>query len=82
MSNTTFISEVERVPAEMRVQLTLDVDEVRALGDIARATIDASVLTPDVVPEATAANAENIYKWANRAANTLDLVTRKPDAQE
>jgi hypothetical protein len=84
MSDTTYVHEVTQ-RKQLRVSLTMDADEARALADIASAAIDAAILLPggsgeDSVVEG---NAINVYNWATRAAATLDRAAgTTPDDQE
>lgn len=73
MSDTTYIHEASQ-GKEFRVSLTMDTDEVRALGEVAAAAIDASMLLGGDVDNPVLANAEAIYKWADNVANTLSTV--------
>jgi hypothetical protein len=50
----------------------MDAAEVRAMADIASAAIDGCVLSPDENNETVLGNAGNVYKWATKAANTLE----------
>jgi hypothetical protein len=51
----------------------MDADEARAMADIASAAIDGCVLSPEgEISEAVLGNAENVYKWAIKAASTLE----------
>jgi hypothetical protein len=58
----------------LRVTLTMDAAEARAMADIASAAIDACVLLTNYAGEndTVQGNAENVYRWATKAANTLD----------
>ena len=73
MSDTTYVHEVTQ-RKQLRVTLTMDAAEARALADIAAAAIDASVLLPaeEDDSEVVLGNATNVFNWANRAAETLD----------
>ncbi len=71
MSDTTYVHEVTQ-RKRLRVSLTMDGDEARALADIASAAIDASVLIEGDVDSVVLGNATNVYQWATRAADTLD----------
>lgn len=73
MSDTTYVHEVTQ-RKQLRVSLTMDAAEARALADIASAAIDAAVLLPDDEGEAEVlmGNATNVYNWATRTATTLD----------
>jgi hypothetical protein len=74
MSDTTYVQEITRGHG-IRVTLTMDASEARAMADIASAAIDACVLLTNYEGEneAVQGNAENVYKWATKAAHTLDL---------
>lgn len=73
MSDTTYVQEITRGRG-IRVTLTMDAAEARAMADIASAAIDGCVLSPEgEIDEAVIGNAENVYKWATKAAHTLDL---------
>lgn len=84
MSDTTYVHEVTRGPG-VRVSLTMDAAEVRALGDIAAAAIDGAIMLSDGEDRSTiVGNAENVYKWADKAANTLEFtegLTRTDDQE-
>jgi hypothetical protein len=71
MSDTIYVHEVTRRPG-LRVSLIMDAAEVRAMADIASAAIDGCVLSPDEISETVLGNAGNVYKWATKAANTLE----------
>lgn len=73
MSDTTYVHEVTQ-RKQLRVSLTMDADEARALADIASAAIDATVLLPggDGEGSTVEGNAINVYNWATRAAATLE----------
>lgn len=72
MSDTTYVHEVTQRQG-LRVTLTMDAAEVRAMADIASAAIDGCVLSPEgEIDDAVLGNAENVYKWATKAANTLE----------
>ena len=71
MSDTTYVHEVTQ-RKRLRVSLTMDGDEARALADIASAAIDASVLIEGDADSVVLGNATNVYQWATRAADTLD----------
>lgn len=72
MSDTIYVHEVTRRPG-LRVSLIMDAAEVRAMADIASAAIDGCVLSPDgEISEIVLGNAGNVYKWATKAANTLE----------
>lgn len=86
MSDTTYVHEVTRTK-QLRVSLTMDAAEARALADIASAAIDAVVLLPadsaEDESEVILSNATNVYNWATRAAITLDrAVGLGPDDKE
>lgn len=80
MSDTAFIHEIRPGTPVTRVQLVMDIDEVMALGLVAGAAIDASVLVADMVDEDTADNAMEILRWTARAAEALNILT--PDGKE
>ena len=82
MSDTTFIQEVKPGVPLTRVTLTMDLDEVMALGLVAGAAIDASVLVNDVVDEDTATNAQEILRWSARAVEALLALTPAADGKE
>lgn len=71
MSDTTYVHEVTQ-RKRLRVSLTMDGAEARALADIASAAIDASVLIEGDADSVVLGNATNVYQWATRAADTLD----------
>ena len=79
MSDTTYIQEVTRGDNRIRVSLTMDADEARAMAEIAAAAIDAALLIEGDLEAPLLKNAENVFYWANRAASTLD---RSTGAQE
>jgi hypothetical protein len=82
LSDTTYVHEVTQ-RKQLRVSLTMDAAEARALAEIAAAAIDASVLHPSEDSEIVLGNAENVYRWANRAAETLERASGAgPDGQE
>jgi len=72
MSDTTYVHEVSQRQG-VRVCLTMDADEVRAMADIASAAIDAALLIEGDVDSLVAGNAQNVYNWATKAANTLSF---------
>jgi hypothetical protein len=72
MSDTTYVHEVTRVRG-LRVALTMDADEVRALAGVAAAAIDASVLIDGDVSPVVTGNAQKIFEWSLRTAEILDL---------
>ncbi|HSU47477.1 MAG TPA: hypothetical protein VLJ40_11230 [Arthrobacter sp.] len=72
MSDTIYVHEVTKRPG-VRVSLVMDAAEVRALGDIASAAIDASLLIEGDTDSVVVGNAENVYRWATKAANTLEF---------
>lgn len=76
MSDTTFVQEVTRGDLPVRVSLTMDLDELLALVDVATLAVDAAVLIPDTC-EVTASNAKTIYTWAIRTAAALDAVASR-----
>jgi hypothetical protein len=72
MSDTTFVHEVTR-ELPLRVALTMDLEELLAMADVARLAVDAAVLLPDV-EDVTASNADVIYTWALRTAGALESI--------
>lgn len=83
MSRTAFTHEIlEDGTSAFRVTLTLDSSEAAALGEVAGAAIDASVLVPDLVAENTLANAEAILTWAARATLALGMREAPADGEE
>jgi hypothetical protein len=75
MSDTTYIQEVTRGHG-VRVTLTMDAAETRAMADIASAAIDGCVLSPDDDMNAVVmGNASSVYRWAIKAATTLEKVS-------
>ena len=82
MSDTTFIHEIRPGTPLTRVTLTMDIDEVMALGLVAGAAIDASVLVNDVVDEGTTDNAVEILRWSARAVDALHALTPSVDGKE
>lgn len=62
--------------------LTMDIDEVMALGLVAGAAIDASVLAHDMVDEDTADNAQEILRWSAKAVQALQALTPASDGKE
>ena len=82
MSDTTFVHELRPGTPLTRVQLTLDIDEVMALGLVAGAAIDASVLVSDMVDASTADNAQETLRWATRAVDALNALTPGSDGKE
>jgi hypothetical protein len=82
MSDTTFIHEIRPGTPVTRVSLTMDIDEVMALGYVAGAAIDASVLARDMVDAETAVNAQEILRWAAKAVDALQALTPTPDDTE
>jgi hypothetical protein len=83
LSDTTYVHEVTQ-RKQLRVSLTMDADEARALADIASAAIDAAILLPgDGEESVIEGNATNVYNWATRAAATLDRASGiTPDDEE
>lgn len=75
MSDTTFVHEIRPGTPVTRVTLTMDIDEVMALGLVAGAAIDASVVANDMVDDETATNAQEILRWAARAVDALHALT-------
>ena len=83
MSDTTFVHEIRPGTPVTRVTLTMDIDEVMALGFVAGAAIDASVVAKDMVEPETVVNAQEILRWASRAVDALQALTpAAPDGQE
>jgi hypothetical protein len=82
MSDTTFIHEIRPGTPVTRVSLTMDIDEVMALGYVAGAAIDASVLAKDMVDAETAVNAQEILRWAAKAVDALQALTPASDDTE
>jgi hypothetical protein len=79
LSDTIYLHEVTN-RRDMRVSLIMDAAEVRAMADIASAAIDGCVLTEGDVESVVIGNAENVYKWATKAADTLEFTAgAKPD---
>ncbi|MGZ4659642.1 MAG: hypothetical protein ACXVYB_00015 [Arthrobacter sp.] len=72
MSDTTYVHEVTRGPG-VRVTLTMDAAEVRAMADIAAAAVDGCVLSPEEDSDVVMGNATNVYNWAVKAATTLEF---------
>jgi hypothetical protein len=70
LSDTAFIQQPGRTG--VRVQLTMDVDEINALALVCLAAIDASVLLDGHVTEETAHNSEVVFNWAMSVARTLE----------
>lgn len=81
MSDTVFIHEIRPGTPLTRVSLTMDIEEVMALGMVAGGCIDASVLT-DMVDEETAVNAMEILRWTAKAADALHALTPSSDGKE
>lgn len=83
MSDTTYVHEVTQ-RKQLRVSLTMDADEARALADIAAAAIDASVLLPADEDDSgvVLGNATNVFNWASRAAATLDRAGAYPSSDD
>jgi hypothetical protein len=82
MSDTTYVHETRPGAPFARVTLTMDIEEVMALGLVAGAAIDASVLVTDMVDEDTANNAVEILRWTAAAVNALNIITPSSDAKE
>lgn len=80
MSDTTFVHEIRPGTPVTRVTLTMDIAEVMALGLVAGAAIDASVLVNDLVDDDTAANAVEILAWTAKAVDALKALT--PDSSD
>lgn len=79
MSDTTFVHEIKPDgPITVRVTLTLDAAETAALGMVAGAAIDASVVASDLVDESVVANAQQILQWAIRASTALEILESGP----
>lgn len=85
MSDTIYLHEVTN-RRDMRVSLVMDAAEVRALADVASAAIDGCVLllAEDGDDSVVIGNATNVYKWATKAADTLDFTggVKHSDDQE
>jgi hypothetical protein len=82
MSDTIYLHEVTN-RRDMRVSLIMDAAEVRAMADIASAAIDAAVFLASQIDDVVAGNAQNVYKWATKAADTLEFTAgAKPDDEE
>jgi len=81
MSDTTYVQEITRGRG-IRVTLTMDAAEARAMADIAAAAVDGCVLAPEGIDEAVMGNAENVYKWATKAAHTLELASGPSTSDE
>lgn len=71
MSDTTYVHEVTRVRG-MRVALTMDSDETRALANVAASAIDGALLV-DGASEVVLGNAQKIYDWALKVTGILEL---------
>lgn len=83
MSNTAFTHEIqEDGTTAHRVVLSLDSAEAAALGEVAGAAVDLSVIASDMVDERISTNAEAIHIWAVRATLALSLLEEGPDAEE
>jgi hypothetical protein len=82
MSDTTFVHELRPGTPITRVSLTMDIEEVMALGLVAGAAIDASVLVNHVVDDETATNAVEILRWTARAVDALAALTPAKDDKE
>ena len=81
MSDTTFVHEIKPDgPITVRVTLTLNASEAAALGMVAGAAVDASVLLAgmDMVDEDTVNNAQQILQWAIRATTALEILENGP----
>lgn len=82
MSDTTYVHEITQ-RKQLRVSLTMDSAEARALADVASAAIDAALLIEADAESVVLGNATNVYNWATRAALTLDRAAGiSPDDQE
>lgn len=75
MSDTTFVHEIRPDTPITRVTLTMDIAEVMALGLVAGAAIDASVVVNDMVDDETATNAMEILRWTAKAVDALHALT-------
>lgn len=82
MSDTAFIHEIRPGAPVTRVTLTMDIEEVMALGLVAGAAIDASVVASDLVDDDTATNAMEILRWSARAVDALQALTPATDDKE
>lgn len=80
MSDTTFVHELRPGTPVTRVMLTMDIDEVMALGLISMAAIDASVLAHGTVDKETEKNAHEMIRWTGKAVVALLALT--PDGKE
>jgi hypothetical protein len=67
-------------PIRVRVTLTLDSAEAAALGMVAGAAVDASVMLADMdmIDESVVQNAQQILAWAIRAAGALEILEQGP----
>lgn len=82
MSDTTFVHELRPGTPITRVMLTMDIDEVMALGMVACAAIDASVLVANMVDQETERNAAELVRWTAKAADALKALTPSTDGKE
>ena len=82
MSDTAFIHEIRPDTPATRVQLTLSLAEVLSLGELAGAAIDASVVAPQLVHQETIANANEMLRWAHRAAEAIVTLSPTTDGKE
>lgn len=81
MSDTTFVHEIRPDTPLTRVTLTMDIAEVMALGLVAGAAIDASVVVSDMVDDETATNAVEFLRWSAKAVDALHALTPAPDEE-
>jgi hypothetical protein len=82
LSDTTFVHELRPGTPVTRVMLTMDIIEVEALGFVAGAAIDASVLVADMVDEETQRNAAELLRWSAKAVQALEAPTPSVDGKE
>jgi hypothetical protein len=75
LSDTTYVHEIRPGVPAARVQLTMDIEEVMALGLVAGAAIDASVMVAELVDQNTAINAMEILRWSATAVDALNILT-------
>ncbi len=82
MSDTTFVHEITATGFDVRVTLTLNAAEAAALGLVAGAAIDASVLEAGMVDKDTVINAQELLEWSTRAAVALKILEgARPDKE-
>jgi len=79
LSDTTFVHELRPGTPVTRVMLTMDISEVMALGLMAGAAIDASVLAHGTVDEETERNANEMVRWTGKAVEALIALTPAAD---